>query len=143
MFCTSRRLVLINDLIIYYFSIDKIQKGIKQFFFECKEIEILLKHLEILCNNEKEVYEYFINWIGQMVQYPERKSICITFISKEGAWKGTLMDLFRRMFGKKKILETADPLRDVFVDFNGAMKDAFLINFNEICLTDMKPTRNK
>ena len=108
-----------------------------------EEIGLLLKHLEILCNNEKEVYEYFINWIGQMVQYPERKSICITFISKEGAGKGTLMHLFRNMFGKKKILETADPLRDVFGDFNGAMKDAFLINFNEIGLTDMKPIRNK
>ena len=110
---------------------------------ESKEMRILLKHLEILCNNEREVYEYFLNWIGQMVQYPERKSICITFISKEGAGKGTLIHLFRRMMGKKKILETADPLRDVFGDFNGGMKDAFLINFNEIGLTEMKPTRNK
>lgn len=110
---------------------------------ESKEMRILLKHLEILCNNERKVYEYFLNWIGQMVQYPERKSICITFISKEGAGKGTLIHLFRRMMGKKKILETADPLRDIFGDFNGGMKDAFLINFNEIGLTEMKPTRNK
>lgn len=108
-----------------------------------EDIGFILKHLLILCNNDLNVYNYFLSWMGQMVQYPERKSVCITFISKEGAGKGTLLYLFRRMFGDKKILETADPLKEVFGQFNGRMKDTFLINFNEIGISDMKPIKNK
>jgi hypothetical protein len=50
----------------------------------------MLKHIEILCNNEKPVYNYFIGWIAMMIQ---KQTTLITLISKEGAGKGTLMQL--------------------------------------------------
>lgn len=103
----------------------------------------ILKHLLILCDNNQEHYEYFLNWIGQMIQYPERKSVCITLISKEGAGKGTLIYLLRRLLGDSKVLETTDPMRDVFGQFNGVMKDSFLINFSEVGRADMTAGRGK
>ena len=76
-------------------------------------LEIMLKHINILCDNDKLVYDYFIGWIAMMIQKPEIKTTCITLISKEGAGKGTLMQLFAKMLGESKILETKTPSRDV------------------------------
>jgi hypothetical protein len=99
----------------------------------------MLKHIEILCNNEKPVYNYFIGWIAIMIQKPEVKTTLITLISKEGAGKGTLMQLFAKMLGKSKILETKTPSRDVWGQFNGIMADALLVNLNEM---EYKETQN-
>jgi len=100
-------------------------------------IEFILNHIKILCNNEQEVYEYFLKWIGQMIQYPERKSICPVLISKEGAGKGTLMKILRMVLGNKKVFETSEPTRDVWGQFNGRMSDAFLVNLNELSKRDI------
>jgi len=57
----------------------------------------ILNLIKILCGNENKVYEYFIKWIGQMIQYPDIKTICPTLISKMGAGKGTLIHLLKLM----------------------------------------------
>ena len=94
-------------------------------------VGFVLNHIKILCNNENEVYEYFIKWIAQMIQFPEIKSICPTLISKEGAGKGSFIYLMQRMLGKNKVFETTDPSREVWGQFNGLMSDCFLVNLNE------------
>lgn len=96
------------------------------------ELNFILNHIKILCNNDEVVYDYFIKWIAQMVQYPEVKTNCPTFISKEGAGKGSLMRLFEKMLGSSKVFETTNPSRDVWGDFNGRMANTFLINLNEL-----------
>ena len=98
--------------------------------------DFILNHIRILCNNEGIVNDYFIKWIGQMIQYPEFKTICITLISKQGAGKGTLLKLLALMLGEKKVLETRDPARDVWGNFNGIMQNAFLVNLNELSKKD-------
>jgi hypothetical protein len=69
-------------------------------------LKTMLEHINVLCNNEKEVFDYFIGWIAMMIQKPEIKTTCITLILKVGAGKGTLMQLFSKMLGESKILET-------------------------------------
>ena len=92
-------------------------------------LQVILNHIKILCNYEEPVYDYFVKWIAQMIQYPEKKSIMPTLISKEGAGKGTLIELLRRMLGAKKVFETTSPSRDVWGPFNGIMVNSFLVNF--------------
>jgi hypothetical protein len=95
-------------------------------------VEIFKNHLLILCGNDTAVCDYLIKWIAQMVQYPAVKSICPVLISKEGAGKGTLLQLFSKMFGTRKVFETTQPSRDVWGEFNGLMAEAFLVNLNEL-----------
>jgi len=97
-----------------------------------EELQVVLNHIKILCGNDDEVYNYFIKWIAQMIQYPAVKSICPTIISQQGAGKGTLMKLFGAMLGSAKVFETTTPSRDVWGDFNGRMCNTFLINLNEL-----------
>ena len=96
------------------------------------EVDFILNHIKILCNNEIEVYEYFCKWIGQMIQYPAVKTICPVLISKQGAGKGTFMRMMERMMGSKKVFETTTPSRDVWGQFNGLMVNTFLVNLNEL-----------
>lgn len=105
---------------------------VKDFEYKQTELDIILKHIKILCGNEEEVYEYFIKWIGQMIKYPAIKTICPTLISKEGAGKGTFIKLMTKMLGKEKVFETTRPSRDVWGDFNGIMSNSFLVNLNEL-----------
>ena len=95
-------------------------------------VQLFRKHIKILCGNEDSVAEYFEAWIAQMIQYPAVKTVCPTLISREGAGKGTLLQLFTKMLGRSKVFETTQPSRDVWGDFNGLMSEAFLVNLNEL-----------
>ena len=45
------------------------------------ELQNVLNHIRILCGNEESVFNYFVKWIEQMIQFPEIKSIWPTLIS--------------------------------------------------------------
>lgn len=100
------------------------------------ELNFILNHIKILCNHDASVYDYFIKWIAQMIQYPQIKTIMPTFISGEGSGKGTLFKLFEKMLGNEKVFETTNPSRDVWGDFNGMMCNCFLVNLNELSKKD-------
>ena len=78
-----------------------------------------------------------------MLTYPEIKSIIPTFISDEGAGKYTFIRLLMLMLGSKRVLETANPKRDIWGDFNGCLMDAFLINLNELSKKDTLEAEGK
>jgi len=107
------------------------------------ELEIILKHVKIMCNNEDIVYNYIILWIAQMIQFPSVKTICPTLISKQGAGKGTFIHILSKMFGKEKVFETTNPSRDVWGDFNGRMAGTFLINMDELSKKDTVESEGK
>lgn len=88
--------------------------------------------IKVLCDNEDEVYNYILKWVAHMIQYPYKKSIVPTFISNEGAGKGTFLELMSRIMGKKKVFETSNPSRDVWGNFNELMTSTFLVNLNEL-----------
>jgi sporulation protein YlmC with PRC-barrel domain len=95
-------------------------------------LEMFKNHIKILCGNDDNVKEYIINWVAQMFQYPATKTIIPTFISKEGAGKGSLLELLCRLMGFTKTLVTTTPSRDVWGSFNGLMSENFLVNLNEM-----------
>jgi hypothetical protein len=107
------------------------------------ELTFILNHIRILCNHDENVYDYFIKWIAQMIQYPHIKTIMPTFISGEGSGKGTLFKLFEKMLGNEKVFETTNPSRDVWGDFNGMMCNCFLVNLNELSKKDTMEAEGK
>lgn len=105
---------------------------IEEYEEKLEELEVFKKHIKILCNNQNDIYEYLIRWIGQMIKYPAIKSICPVLISLEGAGKGTLIRLIEKMLGIEKVYETTKPSRDVWGDFNGRMTNSYLVVLNEL-----------
>jgi hypothetical protein len=101
-----------------------------------EEVQFILEHIKVLCGNDDNSFDYFCKWIAQMLQYPAVKTLCPTIISEEGAGKGTLLKLLRSIMGTKKVIETTNPNRDCWGDFNSMMMSAFLVNLNELSLKD-------
>lgn len=108
-----------------------------------EELQTILSHIKVLCNNQDDVYDYFVKWIAQMIQFPAVKTICPTLISEEGAGKGSLLKLLSAMLGKKKVFETREPSRDVWGEFNSRLADAFLVNLNELSQKDTLDAEGK
>jgi hypothetical protein len=106
-------------------------------------IQFFLKHILILCGNEQSVADYFVKWNAQMIQYPERKTVCPVLISKEGAGKGSYITLCEKMFGKSKILSTQDPASNVWGHFNAQMATSFFINLDELSKKDTLEAEGK
>jgi hypothetical protein len=87
--------------------------------------------LKIICSNHQESHNLLMNWVAQMLQYPETKSIEIIIVSKEGAGKDLWLLFLRNIMGHKKVWECSDPINQIFGKFNGMMRDAFLVIFAE------------
>jgi hypothetical protein len=116
---------------------------VKEYEHHQEGLDLILNHIKILCNNEQVIYDYFIKWIGQMISYPETKSICPTLISEEGAGKGTLLRLFEKMLGDSKIFQTSSPSRDIWGEFNSHMSNSFLVNLDELCKKETLESEGK
>jgi len=99
---------------------------------ECeKAFTFFLNHIMVLCGYDQKIYDFVMLWLSQMLQYPENKTIELIFLSEEGSGKGLLLEILKTILGSHRIFETTDPQRDVFGNFNGLMKEAFLVCFNE------------
>lgn len=94
-------------------------------------VELWKNHLLILCNNEGNVCFWYCQWVGQALKFPAIKTYAVVFISKEGAGKGTWNKMFAKMLGGHKYLETLDPDRDIWGNFNELMMNAYVIVINE------------
>ena len=103
----------------------------------------ILHLVKCLANHEDKSEKFLLDWMAQMIQYPETKSLVPVIQSDEGAGKNTLMDIMRELLGKEKVWDCTDPFRDIFGSFNDQMKDKFLINLNESCTKDFKGAMGK
>lgn len=113
---------------------------------ELKEIEdnaeILMDHIRILCNSEydketntyqgNEVSDYIFKWLGQALYYPAIKTTAPCLISEEGAGKGTLIKIIKKLMGNEKVFETSEPDKYVWGNFNNLMLNAFFVSLNEM-----------
>jgi hypothetical protein len=100
--------------------------------YDSASVEVFRNHIKVLCNHDMSVVSYFEKWIGQMLKFPSTKTTCPVLISKEGAGKGTLIKLLTAMIGNNRVFETTSPERDVWGNFNGQMKESFLVVLNEL-----------
>lgn len=117
---------------------------VKNWIHNQEGIDAVRKHILILCGNDKVGADYLEKWIGQMIQFPSIKTICPTFISKQGAGKGQLTFFLSNMLGTKKVAnEITDPSRDVWGPFNSMMRDSFLVNLDEATGKDSKDAQGK
>lgn len=96
-------------------------------------------HIEILSNHDKTTFEYVCNWIAQSIQRPgEKMGVALNFIGDQGIGKNTFTDILVELYGgTKKKVESAQPERDVWGQFNDLMVSAFLVILNE---TDKRNT---
>lgn len=108
-------------------------ESVKEYDEDKNGLDFILNHIKILCNHQLEVYEYVLDFLAHMFQYPEEKAgKFILFISYQGTGKGLLFQLLTNMLGNDKVFETAQAERDVFGSHNSGMLNSYLVNLEEI-----------
>lgn len=105
-------------------------------------VSMFVNHIKILSGNDEIVSDYFIKWLAQMLQFPAIKTIMPILISNEGAGKGTLTEVIKKLIGDDKYYETSTPSRDVWGSFNGRMATAFFVNLNELSKKETMESEN-
>jgi hypothetical protein len=104
-------------------------------------IEFFVAHIkDVMCPDGAPQQIYMLDWIAHMLQHPEVKvGKCPIFTSKPGAGKGRTIEFFKALLGEDKVYDPEKPERDVWGEFNGAMKNAFLVSLDE--LSEQKSTK--
>lgn len=100
-------------------------------------VEMIKNHIDVICDHNKYVIEYFTKWIACVIQFPSIKLPMPVFVSKEGAGKGTIMRMMSKLLGQDKIFETQSPSEHVWGPVNGAMLNAYLVCLDEISKREM------
>jgi hypothetical protein len=117
--------------------------NIKTYIPKPDAIELICNHIKILCNHDEYCYEYFIKWIACMIQFPSQKLPMPVFVSREGGGKGSLLRLFSNILGSSKILQTQEPSKEVWGEFNSLMLNSYLVCLDEISKKEMTGCEGK
>lgn len=98
-----------------------------------RRFDIIIDHLFLLCNKDKDVLEYELDCQAQLFQQPGHKiGICKLFKSTPGLGKGLRFTLYKRMIGGAYCGYSAKPGRDVFGNFNNKLRGKLFFILDEI-----------
>lgn len=102
-----------------------------------KSLQVILDHIKFLCDDggdeAENMYEYVLDWIAHLFQKPtEKATTCLIMKGYEGCGKGILFNMLRNMLGKQYGYTTANPMSDMFGNFNSSSANKMLINIDEI-----------
>ena len=106
-------------------------------------VNFMLAHLMVLCNHDQYCYDYLCLWIATMIQFPSIKLPMPVFVSGEGAGKGSILRMFSALLGRSKILQTQEPSKEVWGEFNSLMLNAYLVCLDEISKKEMTGCEGK
>jgi energy-coupling factor transporter ATP-binding protein EcfA2 len=110
---------------------EELKKG--GFVKDLKAIDMVEKHLRIMCDNDESVYNYLRLWIAQMLKYPAIKSgNTPIFTGEEGGGKTSIFNMLTRIIGREKVVETTKPHEDIWGTYNSILSNAFLVIINEL-----------
>jgi hypothetical protein len=99
------------------------------------KISPILNHIkEVWCDNKDNIYEYVINWLAQLFQYPEKKlGICLVLKSdRQGAGKSMIVDFIQDFVLGEDYCRTVSNIDRIFERFNGMSERVLLTCCEEI-----------
>lgn len=107
------------------------------------DLLFMRNHLKILCNHDVYCADYFEKWIACAIQFPSIKLPMPVFVSGEGAGKGSIVRLLSAMLGSKKILQSQEPSKEVWGEFNSLMLNSYMVILDEISKKEMSGCEGK
>lgn len=108
------------------------EKEVAGYNYDGDAVEVIKKHLLMLCGHDKDAWEYTLDWIACCIQFPSKKLAMPVWVSSEGSGKGTLIRLLEAMLGKGKVLAVQEPSKYCWGAFNELMANAFIVVLDEV-----------
>ena len=104
------------------------------------DVEPILKHIRIQMGNDEACYEFMMDWLANMFQFPSSRSPLVSISTEQGGTgKGLLLGLIQNMIGYDKFYLCDDVKGKLFGDFNGHMRGISLCNIDEPSAKDLNP----
>jgi len=95
-------------------------------------VEKFKNHIHIICGRIPEQSNWLMSWFAHSLQKPcEKPEHALNLIGNEGIGKSTILNIFSKLYGAGKTLETQTPERDCWGNFNSAMTNAYLVVLSE------------
>ncbi|WP_299010927.1 primase-helicase family protein [uncultured Shewanella sp.] len=106
-------------------------RGCEPMECEKSDVEIYLRHVyKIICNGDKNSYEYVIQWLAHLIQKPEEKpEVAIVLKAGQGTGKGTFVDPIGKIIGSH-YLHAQSP-EQVIGKFNAQLENKLLVFADE------------
>ena len=97
------------------------------------ENSLIMKHIkEVICNNNEEIYNYFIKYLSNLIQHPNKKSnTSLILKSIQGAGKDTILNWFGNNILGKEYYINEDNIELIFGKFNSCIENKILVVLNE------------
>lgn len=94
----------------------------------------VLDHLLAVAGDDLMCNQYLLNWIASIVQQPgvKTKIIPIIMSNEKGTGKGMFGQLMAALFGEEYCLNTSNPARELFGNFNTGLRDKVFVSIDEI-----------
>jgi hypothetical protein len=90
-------------------------------------------HIHIICKRDPIISNWVRSWLAHSIQKPsEKPEHALNFIGNQGTGKSTIVNIFGKLYGHGKVLETTTPERDCWGNFNELMANAFLVVLSEV-----------
>ena len=105
-------------------------------FDECEIDEeldtgIFHKFFKHLCGKEENVYEYFIKYIAQLLQFPAIKpEVCLFFTGSQGGGKDTTNFILSKLIGEEAIVQDPEP-ENIFGKYNWCRMNKLVVCLQE------------
>jgi hypothetical protein len=120
----------VNDKVYNLWVPFKIEQMDKEYNEDLEKLNFFLNYIKILCNNDEKNYQYILNWLINMLKFPEDKPKTIPiFYFNYDIHKNNLILLLELILGENKIIKTSD-IKNIWK--NNKIKDAFLICFDKL-----------
>jgi hypothetical protein len=97
------------------------------------DISAILRHIDILCNHSVCDREFVLDWLGQLVQCPDKlPGICLVINGQHGCGKDIFLSWFgTQIIGVENYFKTARPHIDLFGSFNSSRKNVVFYHIEE------------
>lgn len=99
--------------------------------FAVKKVEgdcsLYKQHIwEVIANHDKEIYTYILDWMADAVQNrAQRPGVAMVLRGGSGAGKGTMIDIFGKLFGQHYI--HVSNAKHIVGNFNAHLKDCLIL----------------
>jgi hypothetical protein len=104
------------------------------------DIAPILNHIKIQMNNNEECFEFILNWLANMFQFPSSPSVLVSISTENGGTgKGLFVDLIQKMMGSDKYKLVDDVANRLFGRFNGDLQGKVLVHIDEPSAKDLNP----
>jgi hypothetical protein len=98
--------------------------------------------LNVVCNNDMELFKYLIRYIAHMLQKPEDKSgVMIVMLGGQGTGKGTFFSMLRKIWAQTSL--QINDVDQVLGTFNAALERNYVILMDEALFSGDKKSLEK